>query len=160
MQNGDLYRKLEDHECPLLLCLTWARDGLLRSLPACMNVYVYVCICCKTFFRRKKLVLADHVPGTQDYSGMSLEGLRTALHILSEVQKTFTILSASFFIHHYHKPFPLISTQEEEAAVKAIEHKFSELKEVATNDTWQPTTTTEIKNARKSIRRCASTCKT
>merc|ERR1712192_13278 len=76
--------KLEEHECPLLLCLAWARDGLLR---------------------RKKLVLADHMPGTgQDYSGMSFEGLRAALHIL---------------------------TQEEEAAVKAVQDKFSELKEAA-----------------------------
>ena len=39
----------------------------------------------KWIFRRKKLVLADHVPGTQDYSGMSFEALRAALHILSEV---------------------------------------------------------------------------
>jgi len=77
------YRNLEKHECPLLLCLAWARDGLLR---------------------RKKLVLADHVPGTQDYSGMSFEGLRAALQILSE---------------------------EEEAAIKAVQHKFSELKEAA-----------------------------
>ena len=34
-------------------------------------------------------MLADHMPGTQDYSRMSLEGLRAALHILSEVNKAF-----------------------------------------------------------------------
>ena len=39
----------------------------------------------KSFIRQKKLVLADHVPGVQDYSGMSLERLRAALQLLSEV---------------------------------------------------------------------------
>ena len=39
----------------------------------------------KFFIRQKKLVLADHVPGVQDYSGMSLERLRAALQLLSEV---------------------------------------------------------------------------
>jgi len=75
------YRKLDHHEKPLLLTLGWAREGLLRQ---------------------KKLVLADHVPGVQDYSGMSLERLRAALQLLSE---------------------------EEEAAVREIQRRFSELKE-------------------------------
>ena len=47
----------------------------------------------KWIFRRKKLVLADHVPGTQDYSGMSFEALRAALHILSEVAPNRNLLT-------------------------------------------------------------------
>ena len=47
-------------------------------------------IFCKSIFRRKRLVLADHVPGTQDYSGMSFEGLRAAFQILSEVHPVVT----------------------------------------------------------------------
>ena len=78
-------------------------------------------------------MLADHMPGTQDYSGMSFEGLRAALQILSEVHS----LTKPLHCHYpYHEPLHYIlsvypkPTQEEEAAVKAIEHKFSELKEV------------------------------
>ena len=80
-----LCRKLEEHECPLLLCLAWARDGLLRLfITSRANVNSSDE---KLIVRRKKLVLADHMPGTgQDYSGMSFEGLRAALHILSQVE--------------------------------------------------------------------------
>ena len=58
-----------------------------------------------TIFRRKKLVLADHVPGTQDYSGMSFEGLRAALQILSEVHS----LTKPLHCHYpYHEPLHYI----------------------------------------------------
>ena len=43
-------------------------------------------------------MLADHVPGTQDYSGMSFEGLRAALQILSEVVTDPTLSSVSLSV--------------------------------------------------------------
>ena len=70
-------------------------------------------------------MLADHVPGTQDYSGMSFEGLRAALQILSEV---VTAPPLSAVIDDISRM--MIAIQEEEAAIKAVQHKFSELKEV------------------------------
>ena len=52
-------------------------------------------------------MLADHVPGTQDYSGMSFEGLRAALQILAEVHPVTKTLNYHFYrglVHSYHKP--------------------------------------------------------
>ena len=121
------YRNLEEHECPLLLCLAWARDGLLRLFTRRANINSNVEE--QNAFRRKKLVLADHVPGTQDYSGMSFEGLRAALQILSEVVTAPPLSSVSLSVTCDISRV-MIAIQEEEAAVKAVQHKFSELKEV------------------------------
>ena len=69
------------------------------------------------------------MPGTQDYSGMSFEGLRAALQILSEVVTAPPLSSVSLSVTCDISRV-MIAIQEEEAAVKAIQHKFSELKEV------------------------------
>jgi len=76
------YRRLSDNERPLELCLGWARDHSIR---------------------KKKLVLSDHVPGTENYNQMSMEELEAALVQLQ---------------------------QEEDLEVRRIQEKYTALKEV------------------------------